>query len=254
MKLFVKRILLFLFSGVTLLCLFIIYPNNLFARKNTYKNCTVYGNTLLTGNYKFILDNACALASTSELFDSKFQYDIFQADNSFYKTVSFKVLGPALARSIDNNVILNIHADFDQDLLSGTANKRNLTATIAHEMIHCLQVHKFGLLAFNPFHHPPLWKMEGYPEYVSRYNERKAPGYSLEASVKLAQSFVEQKKEWVELQPGYADPLVYFKGWIMIEYLIEVKGLTYEEILKDNVKEEDIWCEMTAKYCNPVSL
>jgi hypothetical protein len=39
----------------------------------------------------------------------------------------------------------------------------------------------------------------------------------------------------------------------MIEYLIELKGLTYQEILKDNVKEDDAWHEMTEKYHSAIS-
>lgn len=51
-------------TGLTaLLILFILYPNNLFAKKTTYK------------------------------------------------IINFQIMGPALARSLDNNIMLNIDAD-----------------------------------------------------------------------------------------------------------------------------------------------
>lgn len=117
------------------LTMFILYPNNLFAKRISYKGFDIYANTDVD-NYKTVLDRATMLVKCSELYDTTYKYDIFLTDETFYKDISFKLLGPALARSIDNNIALNVKVDFKADLLIGPKNKRDLTKTIAHEMVH----------------------------------------------------------------------------------------------------------------------
>lgn len=235
-----KKILITLVAMAGLLFLFVLYPNNLFAKRKAFKAFNLYSNKEIKGDYQPILDKAIDIVKTSELYDSNYKYDIFLTDETVYKSVIFKLIGPSLARSIDNNILLNISADFSQNLLIGPKNNRNLTLTIAHEMVHCLQINKFGALKFNPLHHPPIWKLEGYPEYVANRDEIKAPGYKFAETVKKLRAYEARKAEWVELQPGHFDPIVYFKGRVMMEYLINIKGMSYEQILSDELKEETV--------------
>jgi hypothetical protein len=243
-----KRILIgtscTLFALIGLLFIFVLYPNNLFARRVVHKAFSIYSNQEINDNFKQVLDNAIDIAKASELFDSNYQYDIFLTDGSFYKDVIFKLMGPSLARSIDNNILLNIKADFEQNLLIGPKNKRDLTLTIAHEMVHCLQMKKYGLLKFNPIHHPPLWKQEGYPEYIVNRNDTA----NFVETVKMLRNYEVQKATWVELQPGHFDPIIYFKGRVMIKYLMDIKGMSYEQLLHDDVKEEVVDHEITEWY------
>jgi hypothetical protein len=215
---------------LALLFVFILYPNNLFARRTVHKEFTIYADHPTKGDYKAALDKAITLIKTSELYDSKYHYDIFLTQGTFYKDVIFKLFGPGPARSQDNNILLNIPADFEQDLLIGPKTKRDLTSTIAHEAIHCLQFHKYG------FRSIPTWKKEGYPEYVARQGEG-----DFCTNVRRLSTLHDT---WMELKPGHFDQLVYFKGRLMIEYLIRCKGMTYDQILDDAIQEDEVYHEM----------
>lgn len=219
-----------IFTLLALLFTFILYPNNLFARRTVHREFTIYSNQTLKGDYKAAIDKAITLIKTSELYDSEYQYDIFLTHGTFYKDVIFRVFGPGPARSQDNNILLNIPADFTQDLLIGPKTKRDLTSTIAHEAIHCLQFQKYG------FRSIPAWKKEGYPEYVARQGEG-----DFYAHVRRLSTLHD---EWMELKPGHFDQLIYFRGRLMIEYLIRFKGMTYDQILDDAVKEDEVYQEM----------
>ena len=52
---------------------------------------------------------------------------------------------------------------------------------------------------------------------------------------------------------GQYDPLIYFKGRVMIEYLKTFKKLSYTEILDDHVSEESVMTEMTSWYQKQVT-
>lgn len=239
----------FALVGLTgLSIVFVLYPNNLFAERITHKEFNIYSDTEVKGDYQAILGRATALVKTSELYDGEYRYDIFLTSGTTYKTISFKLLGPALARSLDNNIMLNVHADFEKDLLTGPENKRELARTIAHEMVHCLQMNKYGIWKFNPANHPPLWKLEGYPEYIAYQDEINAPGYSFTETVRKLREFEERSMRWIEMKPGHSDPIIYFKGRIMVEYLMDVKGMTYDQILSEQVQDEEVRMELINWY------
>jgi hypothetical protein len=95
--------------------------------------------------------------------------------NSFYDKIDEKLLGIGrTARATLNNVIIKVRIDPKSNLAFPTFHKDcevNLTDLLAHEMTHCLQANKYGIIKFNPFKHPELWMLEGYPEYISRQRE-----------------------------------------------------------------------------------
>jgi hypothetical protein len=190
-------IILLLGTGVTMM----LFPNPLFAHKERYKSFTVYAENPIHPNYKDILERSLRLASQSELYDSGCKYDILLNEGSWYKEYTQAVLGPAPARNIDNNILLNSHVDFENAVLGTSHNKRDLVQTITHEMVHCLQLNKYGMLKQNPIHHPPIWKLEGYPEYIAYLDVIQQDSYNFELTVNQLRSFVSRGQEWIELRP-----------------------------------------------------
>ena len=122
----------------------------------------------------------------------------------------------------------------------------NLTYLIAHEMIHCLQVKKYGIIKFNPFSHPELWKLDGYPEYISRKTELSGTGYSLTNEIERYINLENKATDrWISVEEGGCEyPNYYYKGRLMIEYLMDIKHMSYDQILKDSVSESAIFKEM----------
>ena len=244
---FKKIALRTIYSSVALLFLIAIMflnPQFLFAEKKVYKTYTIYSNDVLPDNYLATLDYAIEIVKTSEIYEPNHRFDLFICNESFYNDIDSKLLGQAQARCVHNNILLKGPVDFENNTLIAWNSKRNLKRTIAHEAMHFYQMKKIGILQFNPLVHPPIWKVEGYPEYIAYSDERKSDRYDLKESLSRIIEFEKTGEFWFASEPGQLDPLVYYKGRIMMEYLIDIKGLTYSDILKDSVTDDIVFSEM----------
>src|SRR6185503_14900984 len=165
--LYALLLILFVF-GLGLVTI-ILYPQPLFANKVEYKQFKVYSNENISEQIKPILDSALSFVEKSELYDPAYQVDLFLSYNTFFNKVDDKVFGQGpTARAIDNNLVFKVRVDINKNRVHTTFHKsceQRFDYVIAHEMMHCLQEHKYGKLKFNPFSHPEMWKLEGYPEH-----------------------------------------------------------------------------------------
>ena len=227
----------------------ILYPQSLFANKVEYKQFSVYSNEKIGEALQPILEKAVSLVEKSELYDSIYQVDIFLSHNTFFNKIDDKVFGQGpTARAIDNNLVFKAGVDVNKNVVYTTFHKpceQPFAYLIAHEMMHCLQAHKYGILKFNPFRHPEMWKLEGYPEYIARQKFAEP----IDNFKKEIKRFFELKPKqtdiWILIEEGGCEvPEFYYKGRLMTEYLINVRGLTYDHILKDHRSEEKIYDEM----------
>ena len=245
-----KVTLLSLLAAFVTIAVVILFPQKLFANKLKYKSFTVCSNNIIDNNIKIVLDNAMSLVQRSELYDSGYDYNIILCYNSLYNKIDDKLPGPgSAARARLHNVIIKVRIDSKDNLAFPTfprACEINLDYLIAHEMIHCLQAHKYGIFKFNPFSHPEYWKLEGYPEYISKQKESSGTAYDLTAEIDRYQNLKSHSKNnWVlSEESGCEVPDYYYKGWLMMKYLIDIKHLSYHQILKDTSSENIIYQEM----------
>src|SRR5688500_1107954 len=237
-----------MFFLIVVITLF-IYPNHLFAHHEKYKKFSIYSGQPIKGNYRLILDRSLELAGKSEIFDATYNYDIFLTEGVWYKKYAETLSGPSLARSIDNNILLNGTAVFIKNEL-GTSNKRELMQTITHEMVHCLMLNMYGMLKINPLYHPPVWKMEVYPEIIAMQHDINRKDYDFRQTVTMLKSYVDSGKLWIEIKPGFADPLSYFKARVLVEYLITRKNMTLDQIMDKKVKEDEVYNDLMHWYKN----
>ena len=147
------------------------------------------------------------------------------------------------------NIIIKVRIDPECNLAFPAFHKAceaNLTQVIAHEMTHCLQAHKYGIWKFNPFKHPEFWKLEGYPEYISKQNELSGKNYNLKYDISRYINLESKATDiWVSSEEGGCEvPNYYYKGKLMIKFLINIKHLSYDQILKDTNSENTIYQEM----------
>lgn len=227
-----------------------LFPQQLFANKLIYKEFTVYSNNKIDNNIKIILDNAISLVQKSELYNSSYKYNIILCYNSFNNKIDDQIFGngPA-AKTTLNDVKIKVRIDPKNNLAFITFHKAcdaNLTELIAHEMTHCLQYEKYGILKFNPFKHPELWKIEGYPEYISKQTELSRKDYSFTSDIDRYVT-LESKATgiWISSQEGGCEvPNYYYKGKLMTEYLIDIRHLSYDQILKDTASENTVYQDM----------
>lgn len=221
-------------------------PQILFAKKMEYKNFSVYYDNEIDHEAAHkILDDAYALVQRSELHAADVHFDIFLAHNNIFNDIeSLQGIGP-IARATAGNITFKVPLDLKNGRALGTRSEVNLTNLLAHEMVHVLQAHRYGLINYSPIKHPPLWKLEGYPEYVSRSNARRSSDYNL---VNEIDRYVMLEKSsgdgFVEVVKNHFVPAYYYKGRLMTEYLIEVQGFSYYKIVHDPRSEEEVFSEM----------
>jgi hypothetical protein len=254
MRTTIKRIftgtLLTLIVTVSGLISIVFFPEPLFANKLEHRQFNVYSNTEIDRSIELILDNALIQVEHSELYDPNYTFDIFFSYNSFFNKIDDAFLGEAVsARATDNNVIVKVPVDTKSDLFFATLRGKcqsSLTTLLAHEMIHCLQENKYGKLKFNPFRHPAYWKLEGYPEYISRHSKLAHKDYSLSREI---DRYVELDNEtadiWIAIEEGACEaPKYYYKGRLMIEYLMDIKHYSYNTILNDTASTDSVYAQM----------
>lgn len=128
----------------------------------------------------------------------------------------------------------------EENTLELNGYKWNLTQLLAHEMIHCLQFDKYGLFKSKPLADIPNWKWEGYAEYISRQNIDQK-----ELSKNIARLIASDKDNWeVNFADSTIAPSEYYNYWTWVQYCIDIKKMTYHQVLADSTSEEKMRQEM----------
>lgn len=223
----------------------------MYANATPYRQVTIYTQKKLHPSFTKVIDHALLLVQQSELYDKSFSLDCFLNDgNSFVKIVKF-IYGDAYGWGYYNKVVLNGSMDTALQFIHLNGYQRQLSRTIAHEMIHCLQYNKYGLLSSRPLKDVPIWKWEGYPEYVSNKSTLKDEKTILIENIKLLIEYVkEDSLEWVEIEvdEGKSYLGINFKNWLMVKYLMDVKEMKLDDLMKDEIEYDGAYKNMMEWY------
>ncbi len=226
----------------------LLFPQFMFAHNIEHQNVRVYAAEEIDESISEAIDQAIALIAVSEIYDPEYAFDVFLANNTIFNDIDGAILGqwPA-ARATHNNVVVKAPLDLAAGVVLTERSRINFVYLLAHEMTHCLQANHFGMLTFNPLSHPPMWKLEGYPEYVARKPMLKETGYELKHEVDRFLSISASASDgWALIDQDHYLPLIYYKGRLMVEYLADVRGMSYVDIIKDNRTEAYVWEEVIA--------
>ncbi|MEL6639479.1 MAG: hypothetical protein AAFR05_22225 [Bacteroidota bacterium] len=246
LKKLIASILLFLTVAIVGLISLLLAPQALFAHDWEHDKFHLYADYPLPTDLAPTLDRALHLIESSELYDPDYRYELFFVHQTFYNRIDNLVFNPyAAARPTDNNIYVKAPVDLQRQVALTERSRIPLDYLLVHEMVHCLQENRYGKWRFNPFHHPPLWKLEGYPEYLSRQPQLRAPDYDLRAEV---QRYLREKAKatdhWLPATDQHWVPEIYLKGRLLVEYLMDIKGWTYDDILAEEVREEEVYREL----------
>jgi hypothetical protein len=219
----------------------------MYARTRTYENISVYSNNICPLAFNKVLEKATSLITQSELYDSTFHFDVFLNDGSSFPFFPKKIFGDAFAWGYYNNVVLNGVNDSSFTFMKLNGYNRQLARTIAHEMMHCLEAKRFGLTGSRPLKNIPNWKWEGYPEFIAYRSSLYKEDSLLIANLALLDSLKDQPLyvAMVNTDEGMSVAgMDYFRWWLMIKYCMDVKKMTFIQIMKDEVKYDDVYREM----------
>lgn len=232
------RIIVTILFIAGILFVIILNPILTYANKTVHNQYTVYHHKALNAELLINLDQATTLLKSSELYNPELHLDICLNDGSKYPKLIQILRGNAFGWGFYNKVVLqgNIHNNFVE--LNGY--KWNLTQLLAHEMTHCLQFNSLGLWKSKPISAIPNWKWEGYAEFVSRQNEDQK-----DLSVNLERLLASDKNSWeISFTDNSIAPREYYEYWLLVQYCMNIKKMTFQQILKDTTSEQTTWQEM----------
>lgn len=193
------------------------------------------------------LDSATALLKASEFYNPELVLEICLNDGSNYPAIIQKLRGDAFAWGFYDKVVLqgSTHAEGNYVELNGY--KWNLTELLAHEAVHCLQFDRLGFWNSNPIAKVPEWKWEGYPEYISRKTKDHRNLTSNIERLLAAQS--SDENGWAVTFPDSTiAPRAYYGYCLMVQYCLDIKKMSYAELLQDSKGEEEVKEEMLQWY------
>ena len=137
-----------------------------------------------------------------------------------------------------------------------------MTHMLTHEAGHTQVFNKLGLKRSMAL---PLWKAEGYPEYIASHTLRAAPGYSLRSSVTRVLTadlagFRDEHGNFQSLHYGQLGASFlkdengdywhtsYYLARVLVEYSLDVKGMSFEQLADPGVRDTEVMRELLADY------
>jgi hypothetical protein len=236
------RVLPLLLLAIGLLIALILNPSVLYVHKTKVGRFTIHHNSTLDPAFLMRLQEAAALTNKSEIANPNFHMQVCLG-GSFYPALIKRLLGKGFAWGFYNTIVI-----------AGTVEARsnrhesgwNLSQLLAHEMTHCLQFKKYGLLKSNPIAGYPLWKWEGYPEYVARQSrDQKNLQHNIEQLLKAEQTAGEA---FVYFADSTRTIIPYYQNWLLVQYCMDIKIMSYDQVLKDTLNTERLRSQMMQWY------
>ena len=237
-----KKIISTLIVISGLLIVIILNPILTYANETGYGNFAVFHNLALEKETFLRVKEVTRLLKTSEFYNRNLKLDICLNDGSLYPKLIQKIRGRAFAFGFYKEIVLQGNAHFSQNYVELNGYRWNLTQLLVHEAIHCLQFDKLGVWKTNPVAHIPEWKFEGYPEYVARQD---ADQTDLAKNIdRLIEIEKHESNNWISFEDGTGTVIPYYKSWLLIQYCMQIKQMTYQQILADTTAEDIIRKEM----------
>ena len=227
-----------------LLLIIILNPILTYANKTTHNNFTVFHNKTLDPTLLTKLDQATELLKASEFYNPNLHFEVCLNDGSKYPKLIKTLRGQAFAWGFYDKVVLRGTANFKYNYVELNGYKWNLTQLLAHEMTHCLQFNELGFCKSKPIANIPNWKWEGYAEYISRQNADQK-----DLSKNIERLIATDKKNWeIKFADRSIAPREYYDNWTLIQYCIDIKKMTYKQILADTASEQIVRQEMMSWF------
>jgi hypothetical protein len=227
---------------------FLPYP--LFPHNTEHAGFSVYSDREIPEDFDRVLEEARRRVVAMELYHGEPPVRIFKCQSQrrfafIIKLAGKRHLGQGLLVSVAGNA-------FFSDEMIRVIGRRNdgrpqhsrlegsWAAAIAHEVAHDLVFAKVG---FRRARRIPVWKSEGYADYQANIASAAAdPDYDLRSRIGL----LLDDHSW-KSPTGFIDRR-HFRWHLLVEYLSTVKGLTFTELMSDEVTEERTRAEMMAWY------
>ncbi|TPG64568.1 hypothetical protein EAH73_15485 [Hymenobacter nivis] len=228
--------------------LLVLNPGFLYANRTATPHYTIYHNRPLDPALLPRLEQARAIDQQSSWFDPTLRLNICLNDGSAYPGLVEKLRGPAFGWSIYRSVVLNGEANPQANYVALNGYKWDFVQLLAHEAAHCYQLRRLGIWQMNPLiPQHPMWKLEGYAEYVARRGPNYLPLRQQVQQLRQAQQAAPH--EWgIALADGTTASREYAGYLALTTYCLDVKKMTYQQLLADTTSEQTVHRQLASWY------
>jgi hypothetical protein len=255
------------------------FPGFMFAHETKHANLTLYSDADLSTDFAPVLREIQARLAASTIDAPATEHRIFIGhdkvlfgwlQNARAKLVESALgIKPSLTYNASwppalSHVVTFRVPDLARNKLisGGWPPAQDTTYLLTHEVTHSLVSEKLGLRRVAAL---PLWKAEGFPDYVAATAIRRAPGYSLRDSVaRLMRTDLTSMldadgnlpalrydcigRSYITIETGDYWNTCYYLSRLLIEYQLDRKGLTLDALMDSRVNDTDTWREMLVTY------
>lgn len=226
------------------------FPNLFINQAITYKSFKIYSNDNLelTTSVKSVLDAVLTNISQSDFQKEENRFELYFVNGTFYEKIIrlFGVRNMAMSK-YEKHIYL-AKPNFEKGILKRNDNDYewlNLIQIISHECVHTQMYRDHSWLGIMQ---TPTWINEGYCEYISYLPIRGQKNYQ---RADLLAKLESNHDHWVKTAYHSMTPRQYVMDRLLIEYLLDVKGLKITEIIADQqLKPEEVYAEIKAYYHN----
>ncbi|MEL7146653.1 MAG: hypothetical protein AAFO69_09820 [Bacteroidota bacterium] len=232
-----------LIISITTITITVLNPGFLYANMTQVGNYSVYHQNALNEAITERLQNVDRLVAGSELYEEGFEVKLCMDDGSFYPTLMKTLRGNAFGWGFLEIAVFKGDANFEENRISLHGYHWNLEQLMVHEITHCMQQNNLGLWNSNPMANHPDWKWEGYAEYVARQGDDQVNLMKNIGWLKAAKQ--DNPDAWgVFFDDGSVAPRSYYEYWLLVQFCLDVKKMTYQELLNSRITRDEVEQEM----------
>ncbi len=244
-----KKILLSLGLMCLLLVLtilgLILFPSVSYANVTKIGAIHIHHQHTLAPEWTSIIQQASEARELAEIYREDVTIDLCIDTSSFYNWMIRQIFREEVfALGFANKTVIQCEANPKENYAKINGRKRKLDELLTHEFIHNDQYNIYGFKTLRF----PFWKLEGYASYIMVHPNHRRP------LTQMIPLLLEEKGkgsthwDWLELGDGTGTTINYFQSRLLVRYLMEEKGMTYDEIISDTTAEQIHYQDMIHWY------
>jgi hypothetical protein len=219
------------------------FPGPFFPEEKQYGNITVYSDKPIDQETDSIMSEVFLRLNKVPIYDPERKYNLClcttQKKFSFFarltvranRIMGFSLLGSAY-----------VNKDFINELRLKTGGKPkyltregSIVHVATHELMHGYINDYYGSITARTL---PTWKIEGYCEYgVNQFVAPRDSGYSIAERIDI---YLDDS-QWNPISEVHRPHYIW---GLMMEYLTNVKGLDFEQLMADSITKKEVYKEM----------
>ena len=236
----ILRAIILLIVLIGLFELVYVFPEPFFNYHKSYKTFEFYSTEEESNNIDSILESVLSKIQFSEYYDSSEKYRIFYCPSgSKYHKIMFNINENYVYNStFRHNILIFADVNFEENTLIDS--RFNVT----YKTDQCIAA---GIVLNFVDNKQAAWMKSGYLEYISNCS---IDYYDIMFLENVKTFYDNPDSARLINEKGISRPIYNHKARILIEFLILVKEMSYEEITFSNLPEEDVLKELTIWYDN----